>query len=78
VFFDELFVPEANVLGEPNHGFAYARSDCGRLRHSVGGVRPTPADLGLLHQMIADSEIDIAATEALMVQAFWSAGSRTA
>jgi hypothetical protein len=32
----------------------------------------------MVHQMIADSEIDIETTEALMVQAFWSAGSRTA
>jgi alkylation response protein AidB-like acyl-CoA dehydrogenase len=93
VRFDDLFVPDAAVLGAVDQGFAYAQVRLGPARmthvmrwlgaacrahdiavaHVAGrrGFGTTLGDLGMIQQMIADNEIDIAATRALLVQACW-------
>ncbi|MCW2511642.1 MAG: Butyryl-CoA dehydrogenase [Mycobacterium sp.] len=91
VHFDGAFVPDENVLGAVDEGFAYAQVRLGPARmthvmrwlgaarrgHDVAvarvarreGFGSTLGDLGMTQKMVADNEIDIAATRALLVQA---------
>jgi acyl-CoA dehydrogenase len=89
--FTDVFVADANVLGEVDEGFRYAQVRLGPARmthvmrwtgaaqraHEVA-VRHVSgreafgsrlADLGMVQQMIADNEIDLAATRALLLEA---------
>jgi alkylation response protein AidB-like acyl-CoA dehydrogenase len=47
VFFDEVFVPDADVVGEVNNGWTVARATLGNERVSIGGMAHgrTPFDL---------------------------------
>lgn len=89
--FTDLFVPDEDVLGEVDRGFAGAQIRLGPARmthvmrwlgaavrahevaitHVAGreafGTRMS--ELGQIQQMIADNEIDIAATRALLMEA---------
>lgn len=91
VTFTDVFVPDENVLGGVDEGFAYAQVRLGparmthvmrwtgavqrahevAIRHVSGreafGARL--ADLGMMQQLIADNEIDLAATRALLRRA---------
>lgn len=89
--FDDLFVPDADVLGEVDRGFNYAQIRLGpaRMTHVMrwlGAARRGHdvalnhvisreafggklSNLGMVQQMIADNEIDIAATRALLTEA---------
>jgi acyl-CoA dehydrogenase len=89
--FDDLFVPDADVLGEVDQGFNYAQIRLGpaRMTHVMrwlGAARRGHdvalnhvisreafggklSNLGMVQQMIADNEIDIAATRALLTEA---------
>jgi acyl-CoA dehydrogenase len=91
VHFDGAFVPDENVLGAVDEGFAYAQVRLGPARmthvmrwlgaarrgHDVAVARVAHregfgsrlGDLGMIQKMVADNEIDIAATRALLVQA---------
>lgn len=91
VTFDGTFVPDENVLGAVDEGFAYAQVRLGPARmthvmrwlgaarraHDVAvdhvarreGFGSRLGDLGMVQQMVADNEIDIAATRALLVSA---------
>jgi acyl-CoA dehydrogenase len=91
VHFDGAFVPDENVLGAVDEGFAYAQVRLGPARmthvmrwlgaarrgHDVAvarvarreGFGSALGDLGMTQKMVADNEIDIAATRALLVQA---------
>ncbi|SNS56791.1 acyl-CoA dehydrogenase family protein [Rhodococcoides kyotonense] len=91
VFFDNVFVPDENVLGAVDEGFAYAQVRLGPARmthvmrwlgaarrgHDIAvahvaqreGFGSKLGDLGMIQKMVADNEIDIAATRALLVQA---------
>ncbi|MEV0709992.1 acyl-CoA dehydrogenase family protein [Nocardia aurea] len=93
VFFDDLFVPDAGVLGEVDRGFEYAQVRLGPARmthvmrwlgaarrgHDIAvahvarrqGFGAKLGDLGMVQQMVADNEIDIAATRALLTRACW-------
>jgi alkylation response protein AidB-like acyl-CoA dehydrogenase len=85
--FDDVFVPDDDVLGEVDQGFRHAQARLGPARmthvmrwtgaaqraHDVAlsyvAQRPsfggTLGDLGMIQQLIADNEIDLAATRAL-------------
>ena len=87
----DLFVPDEDVLGEPERGFQYAQVRLGPARmthvmrwtgaarraHEVAVRYATQrqafgtrlADLGMAQQLIADNEIDLAATRALLREA---------
>jgi acyl-CoA dehydrogenase len=89
--FNDVFVPDADVLGGVDEGFRYAQMRLGparmthvmrwlgaaqrahevAVRHVAGreafGTRL--ADLGMMQQQIADNEIDLAATRALLLDA---------
>ncbi|WP_141015581.1 acyl-CoA dehydrogenase family protein [Nocardioides sambongensis] len=89
--FTDLFVPDEDVLGDVDRGFAGAQIRLGpaRMTHVMrwlGAARRAHevavthvagreafgtrlADLGMMQQMIADNEIDIAATRALLLEA---------
>ncbi|WP_338887256.1 acyl-CoA dehydrogenase family protein [Rhodococcus sovatensis] len=91
VFFDNVFVPDENVLGAADEGFSYAQVRLGPARmthvmrwlgaarrgHDIAvaqvaqreGFGSVLGDLGMVQKMVADNEIDIAATRALLVQA---------
>ncbi|MCZ4077222.1 acyl-CoA dehydrogenase family protein [Rhodococcus sp. H36-A4] len=91
VFFDNVFVPDENVLGAVDEGFNYAQVRLGPARmthvmrwlgaarrgHEIAvaqvaqreGFGSVLGDLGMIQKMVADNEIDIAATRALLVQA---------
>ncbi len=91
VFFDNVFVPDENVLGAVDEGFSYAQVRLGPARmthvmrwlgaarrgHDIAvaqvaqreGFGSVLGDLGMVQKMVADNEIDIAATRALLVQA---------
>ncbi|QCB49724.1 acyl-CoA dehydrogenase [Rhodococcus sp. PAMC28707] len=91
VFFDNVFVPDENVLGAVDEGFNYAQVRLGPARmthvmrwlgaarrgHDIAvaqvaqreGFGSVLGDLGMIQKMVADNEIDIAATRALLVQA---------
>lgn len=91
VFFDNVFVPDENVLGAVDEGFAYAQVRLGPARmthvmrwlgaarrgHEIAvahvaqreGFGSTLGDLGMVQKMVADNEIDIAATRALLTGA---------
>lgn len=93
VTFDDVFVPDAGVLGEVDQGFAYAQVRLGPARmthvmrwlgaarrgHDVAvahvaervGFGGRLGELGMVQKMIADNEIDIAATRGLLMQACW-------
>lgn len=93
VFFEDVLVPEAAVLGEVDRGFEYAQVRLGPARmthvmrwlgaarrgHDVAvdhvatreGFGGRLGDLGMVQQMVADNEIDIAATRALLTRACW-------
>ncbi len=93
VSFQDVFVPDAAVLGEVDRGFEYAQVRLGpaRMTHVMrwlGSARRAQdiavartaeregfgsklGDLGMVQQMIADNEIDIAAARALLLQACW-------
>jgi alkylation response protein AidB-like acyl-CoA dehydrogenase len=50
VFFDEVFVPDSDVVGEPGEGWAVARATLANERVSIGGAhREGPTALDLLH-----------------------------
>ncbi len=90
---DGVLVPDEDVLGEVDRGFANAQVRLGparmthvmrwlgaagrahevALRHvaerSLFGSRL--ADLGMAQQLVADNEIDLAATRALLLRACW-------
>ncbi|GAA1936458.1 acyl-CoA dehydrogenase family protein [Nocardioides hwasunensis] len=89
--FDDLLVPDDDVLGEVDLGFAYAQvrlgparmthvmrwSGAARRAHEVAvryaadrmAMGQRLADLGMAQQLIADNEIDLAATRALLMDA---------
>jgi acyl-CoA dehydrogenase len=89
--FEDLLVPDDDVLGEVNEGFRYVQVRLGpaRMTHVMrwtGAARRAHetavryaagrsafggrlADLGMAQQMIADNEIDLAATRALLREA---------
>lgn len=89
--FTDVFVPDEDVLGEVNEGFAYAQVRLGPARmthvmrwtgaaqraHESAVAYATGreafgsrlADLGMAQQLIADNEIDLAATRALLREA---------
>lgn len=91
VTYDDLFVPDEDVLGEPDEGYRYAQVRLGPARmthvmrwlgsavrcHDVAlhyvnerqGFGGRLGDLGMIQQMIADNEIDLAAARALLVKA---------
>ncbi|MGW6378285.1 acyl-CoA dehydrogenase family protein [Rhodococcus sp. NPDC055112] len=97
VFFEDLLVPDAAVLGEVDRGFEYAQVRLGPARmthvmrwlgaarrgHDVAVARVAEregfgsrlGDLGMVQKMLADNEIDIAATRALLVRACWELDS---
>ena len=90
---EDLLVPDENVLGEVDRGFANAQVRLGPARmthvmrwlgaarrgHDVAlrhvaernGFGTKLAELGMIQQLIADNEIDIAATRSLLMQACW-------
>lgn len=89
--FEDVFVPDAHVLGGVDEGFRYAQVRLGparmthvmrwtgaaerahevAVRHVAGreAFGGRLSDLGMMQQMIADNEIDLAATRALMMEA---------
>nr|WP_296770996.1 acyl-CoA dehydrogenase family protein [Rhodococcus sp. (in: high G+C Gram-positive bacteria)] len=91
VSFENVFVPDENVLGAVDEGFSYAQVRLGPARmthvmrwlgaarrgHDIAvaqvarreGFGSVLGDLGMIQKMVADNEIDIAATRALLVQA---------
>ncbi|KAA0927952.1 MULTISPECIES: acyl-CoA dehydrogenase family protein [Rhodococcus] len=91
VFFENVFVPDDNVLGAVDEGFAYAQVRLGPARmthvmrwlgasrraHDIAvtqvaqreGFGGKLGDLGMVQKMVADNEIDIAATRALLTKA---------
>ncbi|MFT3716610.1 MAG: acyl-CoA dehydrogenase family protein [Gordonia sp. (in: high G+C Gram-positive bacteria)] len=91
VTFTDVFVPDADVLGEVDEGYRYAQVRLGPARmthvmrwmgiaqraHDIAldyvtdrqGFGGRLGDLGMIQQMIADNEIDLAATEALLARA---------
>ena len=91
VFFENAFVPDENVLGAVDEGFAYAQVRLGPARmthvmrwlgasrraHDIAvaqvarreGFGGKLGDLGMVQKMVADNEIDIAATRALLTVA---------
>ena len=91
VTFDNVFIPNENVLGAVDEGFAYAQVRLGPARmthvmrwlgaarraHDIAvehvarreGFGGKLGDLGMVQQMVANNEIDIAATRALLIQA---------
>lgn len=93
VTFTDLFVPDEDVLGEPDEGYRYAQVRLGPARmthvmrwmgvaergHEVAldyvstrqAFGSTLGDLGMIQQMVADNEIDLAATRALLARACW-------
>ncbi len=93
VVFRDVFVPDDDVLGEVDRGFAHAQVRLGparmthvmrwlgaarrgheiALRHVAGreAFGSRLADLGMAQQLVADNEIDIAATRALLLRACW-------
>lgn len=93
VFFEDLFVPDENVLGEVGQGYAGAQVRLGPARmthvmrwlgaarrgHDIAVAHSAQrkafgsrlGDLGMVQKMIADNEIDIAATRALLMRACW-------
>jgi alkylation response protein AidB-like acyl-CoA dehydrogenase len=46
VFFNDVFVPDEDVVGEPNAGWTVARATLGNERVSIGGGAPFGAELG--------------------------------
>ncbi|MBX5333624.1 acyl-CoA dehydrogenase family protein [Rhodococcus fascians] len=91
VFFENVFVPDENVLGAVDEGFAYAQVRLGPARmthvmrwlgasrraHDIAvaqvakreGFGGKLGDLGMIQKMVADNEIDIAASRALLIKA---------
>ncbi|MEC9051163.1 MAG: acyl-CoA dehydrogenase, partial [Actinomycetota bacterium] len=91
VLYEDAFVPDEDVLGGVDEGFAYAQVRLGpaRMTHVMrwtGAVRRAHevavayvagreafgsrlADQGMIQQLIADNEIDLAATRALLMEA---------
>lgn len=91
VSFTNVFVPDADVLGEVDEGYRYAQVRLGpaRMTHVMRwlgtavrcndvavdyvsgreGFGGRLGDLGMIQQMVADNEIDLAATRALLVKA---------
>ena len=91
VRFTDVFVPDADVLGEVDQGYRYAQVRLGPARmthvmrwlgiavrcHDIAveyvaqrnGFGGTLGDLGMTQQMVADNEIDLAASRALLVKA---------
>ncbi|WP_116198642.1 acyl-CoA dehydrogenase family protein [Amycolatopsis circi] len=91
LLFDDVFVPDEDVLGEVDEGFRYVQVRLGpaRMTHVMrwtGAARRAHeaavryaaersafggrlAGLGMAQQLIADNEIDLAATRALLREA---------
>lgn len=91
VGFTDVFVPDEDILGEPDQGYRYAQVRLGPARmthvmrwfgsaqrcHDVAvdyvaqreGFGGKLGDLGMIRQMVADNEIDLAASMALLVRA---------
>lgn len=91
VSFTDVFVPDADVLGEVDEGYRYAQVRLGpaRMTHVMRwmgsamrcqdvaveyvsarkGFGGTLGDLGMIQQLVADNEIDLAAARALLVKA---------
>lgn len=91
VTFDDVFVPDEDILGEVDEGYRYAQVRLGPARmthvmrwlgaakrcHDVAvdyvsrreGFGGRLGDLGMIQQMIADNEIDLAASRALLLKA---------
>jgi len=58
VFFDDVFVPDADVVGEVNRGWAVARATLGNERVSIGGNK------GRLDSLGADELVALASEHA--------------
>ncbi len=93
VRFTDVFVPDADVLGEVDEGYRYAQVRLGPARmthvmrwmgiaeraHAIAldyvsrreGFGGTLGELGMIQQMVADNEIDLAASRALLTRACW-------
>ena len=91
VRFTDVFVPDADVLGEVDQGYRYAQVRLGpaRMTHVMRwlgsakrcqdvavdyvsrreGFGGRLGDLGMIQQLVADNEIDLAATRALLLKA---------
>ena len=57
IFFDDVFVPDDDVVGPVNGGWTAARANLGNERVSIGassGARPQPNLIGLLQQHAPD------------------------
>lgn len=67
VFFEDLFVSDAAVLGEVDRGYDVAVAPVAARK--AFGARI--GDLGMVQKMLADNEIDIASTRALLTRACW-------
>jgi len=60
VFFDDVFVPDSDVVGEPGEGWAVARATLANERVSIGGAhREGPTALDLLHLVDRYSPTDV-------------------
>ncbi len=62
VFFDDVFVPDADVVGEVNGGWTVARATLGNERVSIGGIRrgKSAIDLVALHAEHAPGDAGLA------------------
>ncbi len=60
VFFNDLFVPDEDVVGAPNTGWTVARATLGNERVSIGGS-------GSFYEGLADALIDLVKTAARSV-----------
>ena len=91
VTFEDVFVPDEDILGEVDQGYRYAQVRLGPARmthvmrwlgaakrcHDVAldyvsrreGFGGKLGDLGMIQQMVADNEIDLAASRQLLLKA---------
>ncbi|OBB59506.1 acyl-CoA dehydrogenase [Mycobacterium sp. 852013-51886_SCH5428379] len=71
VFFDEVFVPDADVVGEVNRGWLVARATLGNERISIGGGSGAPTGFGpkQLVEMLDAAPAEVAATRVRTVGA---------
>jgi alkylation response protein AidB-like acyl-CoA dehydrogenase len=66
VFFDDVFVPDADVVGDVNRGWLVARATLGNERISIGGGSGAPTGFGAddLVALLDSAPADVAAARA--------------